>query len=461
MQLSFDRGTIICTGAPRVCAVAKLPGVLWDRRVEVFRAPAYRYCELCAELKQRGVTYIDEVRIDGIRKPTTVSAALRPYQEAALQAWDLMGRRGVIALPTGSGKTNIAVAAIARSGYSTLCLVPTRILLEQWRGVLRELKNGTVGVYGDGERTLEHITVSTFESAYRHMPTIGNRFELLVVDEAHHFGTGIRDEALEMCTAAERLGLSATPPKRPEAQERLQRLIGPTVYELNIGDLTGSYLADFDLISLTLELNATERTAYEAEMALFRPLCRQFFRTHPMASWPDFVRALGSSDEGHRAFVAWRRAQQMLAYTEAKAGIVGTLLRRHRESKILVFTSNNETAYSISRRHLTMPLTCEITRRERQLALERFRTGELRALVSARVLNEGIDVPDADVAIIVGGSHGEREHVQRVGRLLRPRAGKRAAVYELVTRATQEIAQAEKRRRALGSRKGLALPSTG
>ena len=99
-----------------------------------------------------------------------------------------------------------------------------------------------------------------------------------------------------------------------------------------------------------------------------------------------------------------------------------------------------------------MPLTCDIGRQERDDVLERFRHGELRALVSARVLNEGLDVPDADVAVVVGGALGEREHVQRVGRLLRPSEGKRAVVYELVTRNTVEVGQARRRRQGLVAR---------
>ncbi len=124
---------------------------------------------------------------------------------------------------------------------------------------------------------------------------------------------------------------------------------------------------------------------------------------------------------------------------------------------MLVFTADNEAAYAIARAHLIMPLTCDIGRPERDDALERFRRGEIRALVSARVLNEGIDVPDADVAVIVGGAFGEREHVQRVGRLLRPSEDKRAVVYELVTRDTIEVGQARRRRKGLVARRSAQL----
>jgi superfamily II DNA or RNA helicase len=122
------------------------------------------------------------------------------------------------------------------------------------------------------------------------------------------------------------------------------------------------------------------------------------------------------------------------------------------QRRVLVFTADNEAAYAIANRHLIMPLTCDIGRRERDDVLARFRRAELSALVSARVLNEGLDVPEADVAIVVGGALGEREHVQRVGRTLRPGPGKRAVVYELVTRASIEARQARRRRAGLGAR---------
>jgi len=72
-------------------------------------------------------------------------------------------------------------------------------------------------------------------------------------------------------------------------------------------------------------------------------------------------------------------------------------------------------------------------------------------LAVAQVLNEGLDVPNAEVGIIVAGNKGEREYVQRVGRVLRPRPGKRALVYELVVRSTPEVEQSRKRRQALAA----------
>jgi superfamily II DNA or RNA helicase len=125
-------------------------------------------------------------------------------------------------------------------------------------------------------------------------------------------------------------------------------------------------------------------------------------------------------------------------------------------SKVLVVTADNAAAYAIAREHWIMPITGEIGRRERERVRSAFREGKLRAMVSARVLNEGIDVPDADVAIIVGGTLGEREHVQRVGRLLRPSPGKRATVYELVTLATSEARRAAERRRGLATPRALS-----
>jgi superfamily II DNA or RNA helicase len=289
------------------------------------------------------------------------------------------------------------------------------------------------------------------------MPQLGDRFDLLIVDEVRHFGGGLRDEALEMSLAAARLGLTATPSRDAAAIDRLTELIGPTVFELAVADLAGGFLASFDAITLFLDLSADERAAYASLSSVFIKTYAAFRQLAPAAAWVDFARAASATTDGRRALTAWRQARRLLSFTLAKRQALRSLLGHHRHARVLVFTADNDTAYAIAREHLVMPLTCDIGRRERDAALELFRSGAIRTLVSARVLNEGIDVPDADVAVIVGAALGEREHVQRVGRLLRPGEGKRALVYELVSRGTIEVGQSRRRRKGLVARASSQL----
>ena len=448
MKFRFEGGTVLLEAAEPTIDARTLPGLRWDARVGAFRAPASAWPRIRAAL--------GGVPAEGIRGPAEAIAGwspieLRPYQEAALTAWELGGRRGIVVLPTGAGKTLVALAAMARTGLSTLCLVPTRVLLDQWRSAIAAVWSGPVGRLGDGTRQLERITVSTVESAYRSMSSLGNRFDLLVVDEVHHFGSTVRDEALEMSLAGARMGLTATPPRQPAAVERLAETVGPVVYELAIGDLSGRYLAPFDLVTIRIDLTDDEAAAYEGWMRQFRPIHREFVTQAPGASWGAFLKYASRVRGGRRALAALRKARELVSYTEGKRAALADILERHRGSRVLVFTSHNEAAYAVAREHFIMPVTCHIGRQERQDVLERFRRGELRALVSARVLNEGLDVPDADVAVVLAGAMGEREHVQRVGRVLRPAENKRATIYELVAQGTTETARARRRRAALES----------
>ncbi len=452
MRLVFDRGTLLLEGWPEGPAPDGVPGVLWDPRVQRWRAPAHRRGEVALALERLGVQ-VAGASAPPAAFPAVAAPPLRPYQASARLAWQLAGHRGTVVLPTGSGKTRLAMAAIADLRTPTLCLVPTRVLLHQWHAELARICAAPVGMLGDGVRDPQDLTVATFESALRHADRLGHRFGLVVIDEVHHLGETLHAETLEMLVAPCRLGLTATPSREPHALERLAMLVGPIVFELAISDLAGgAFLAPFETVTMHLELAPDERAGYERDALLFRSALSRFFRAAPGAAFADFVRAAARSAEGRAALRAGQRAQRLLAFPSAKRSALAELLARHRDARALVFTADNETAYAIAREHLVMPLTCDIGRKERDLALAAFREGRLRTLVSARVLNEGLDVPDADVAIVVAGSLGEREHVQRVGRLLRPREGKRALVYELVMRGTTDVERARKRRKGLAAR---------
>lgn len=467
LHLHFDRGTLLLDALGqevprgRHGAAGTLPGLVWDPRTLQFRAPACRYAEVVTAARERELGVEDHVfapRV-GLPAPLLRAPALRPYQAAAVASFVANEERGVLVMPTGSGKTHVGMALAARAG-SCLCLVPTRVLLHQWRGRLLAAGAGAVGVLGDGQRCVLPLTVTTFESAYRHMAELGNRFEMVLVDEVHHFGGGLRDEALEMCAAPRRLGLTATPPGSGSLG-RLRMLIGPVVFEQNLAELCGDFLAEFEVVVLSLPLSAVERRCYERDYAAFVATLRTFKRLFPGGSFGGFVSWAQASREGRRALRAYRRARELLALTDAKHRMIGELLARHASARCMVFTESNRAAYRIAEEYLVSPITCDIGRMEREAVLSAFDRGEIRAVVSARVLNEGVDVPDADVAIIVGGSFGEREHVQRVGRLLRPRPGKRALVYELVGDVPQEERRGNERRRGLligqhGGRGGTA-----
>lgn len=455
MRLLFDQGTLVLAEPPDL-RLDFVPGLVWDERVGLFRAPAYRYHDIVSALSKRGLSFVNEARssLSEVTGPWLPNP-LRSYQQAALLAWGLGNRQGILVMPTGSGKTRVAAAALSLARVRALCLVPTRALLQQWLVELRKFYGGAIGCLGDGQLSIGPVTVATFESAYRHMPRIGARFGLLIIDEVHHFGTGMRDEALEMCLAEQRLGLTATPPSAA-ALTKLDALVGPIAFQLNVADLAGKWLAPFDSVVLRMGLDEQERAAYDKDYGQFRALSDRFRQDYPNGTWQELVASANHSDEGRAALAAWRRSRQLIGFTRAKAAALRSLLMRHRGARVLVFTADNATAYAIAREHLIMPITCDVSRAEREQALTAFREGALSTLVSARVLNEGIDVPDAEVAIIVGGTQGAREHVQRIGRLLRPRPGKRALVYEMVTLGTAEARQAANRRQGLVAARALS-----
>ena len=447
-ELRFDRGTVLLENGERRLGDLDLPGLLWDPRVAAFRAPAFRYPQIASTLTGHCVRFTDRVRPEQVPRIVIEQPSLRPYQSDALMSWEMAGRRGVVVLPTGSGKTHVALAAMARVKRAALVLVPTRVLLNQWVGCIKSFYRSPVGVYGDGDRSLKRITVCTFESAYRHMDLFGDRFGLLVIDEVHHFSTGLRAEALEMCTAAARMGLTATPPDRPEALARLRDLVGPVVCHYTISDLAGRHLAPFDRLRLLVDLEPRERQEYQQNHGAFCEVYAEFRRAGGRA-WSDFLRLAMASRAGRDAMAGFHRSRQVVSTAKQKIELAGELLQRHPGDRTLVFTADNAAAYTISRRLLIPAITCDISRKEREEVLAWLRSCRVRAVVSSRVLNEGIDLPDARVGIVLGGSHGTREHVQRVGRLLRPQPGKRAVVYEIVARDTFEERHADRRQRSL------------
>ena len=424
------------------------PGCVWDARTACFRAPAAAYAQVRRALARDGRPVDDRARRygelpDGLR----VHPTPRPYQAEALAAWRAAQGRGVVVLPTGAGKTHVACLAIDDRRRSTLVLAPTLDLVRQWYDVLRASLGVAVGVIGGGEYGVESLTVSTYDSAYLHMDHLGDRFGLVVFDECHHLPGPAYALAARAALAPFRLGLTATPERADGRHADLDELCGPIVYRKDIVDLSGGYLAPYETVRLTVELGTEDRRAHDEARAVYRDfVVRHGIRMSSPSGWSDFVIRAARGEDGRRAMAAYRRQREIAFAAPAKLDYVGLLLERHRDDRTLLFTQDNATAYALARRFLIPIITHETRIRERSAILAGLAGGTYGAVVTSKVLNEGVDIPDANVAVVVSGSASVREHVQRLGRILRARAGKRALLYELVTAGTSETFTSARRR---------------
>jgi superfamily II DNA or RNA helicase len=420
----------------------------WDPRAGCHRAPAIAYRALLVALKRAG----HEVDA-GARRYEELSAGARahreprPYQSEALAAWRDAGGRGVVVLPTGAGKTHLAVMAIDDKRRSTLVVTPTLDLVRQWYDVLGATFAAEVGLVGGGDHDVRPLTVTTYDSAYIHMEHLGARFGLVVFDEVHHLPGPSYALAALSCLAPFRLGVTATPERTDGRDAETSRLVGPIVYRKDIVEMSGVYLADYDTETIRVELDPDERAEYDAERAIYRGfVADQGIRMSTPAGFGEFIMRSARSDAGRRAMAAYRRHREIAFAARAKMDCLEHLFDLHRDDRAIVFTQDNAAAHAISRRFLLPAITHETKVRERSAILAGLTSGRYSAVVTSKVLNEGVDVPEANVAIVVSGSASVREHVQRLGRVLRKKDGKRAILYEMVAEGTSETFTSDRRR---------------
>ncbi|QPV62418.1 DEAD/DEAH box helicase family protein [Halosimplex litoreum] len=461
VRLVYEEGTVRITGSD---ALGDLPFVERDARSKTGRAPAYRYVDLLAALEERGIAYEDRV-FDLPPLSLDSTYELREYQRDALDDWEGADRRGVLELPTGSGKTVVGIAAMEAIEAPTLVVVPTIDLLEQWRRELEREFGREVGQLGGGEQRLADVTVSTYDSAYLRADELGDRFGLVVFDEVHHLGgEGYRDIA-RLFAAPARIGLTATFERPDGAHEAVEALVGPLVHRVAVDELAGEHLADYDIKRLEVELTPEERDVYERHQETFTDyLATSGIQMRSGSDYQELVKRSGSDPRAREALLAKQRAREVMMNADAKVDRLETLLDRHRDDRIIVFTAHTDLVYRLSERFLIPAITHETSANERREILERFRSGEYSRVVTANVLDEGVDVPDANVAVVLSGSGSEREFTQRLGRILRPKAGvsesadseareaavaplgQRALLYEIVTEETAEERVARRRR---------------
>jgi superfamily II DNA or RNA helicase len=447
IRLAFDGGTLLLSGAAPERLEA-LPGVRFDPRSGTHRAEGRCYRDIVEHLRRQRIPYQDDARAFGpIPWPLRTSREPFPHQTEALEAWWQRGQRGVVVLPTGTGKTHLAILAIHRTARPALVVTPTLDLLNQWYNELTTAFGVPVGLLGGGYYDLQPLTATTYDSAYIHLERWGNKFGLVVFDECHHLPGPTYLSTAVGSIAPFRLGLTATPERSDGQEVLLEELIGPIVYRREIRQLAGDFLAEYRTERLYVSLSAEEQEQYHRAREVYRRFVeeRRIYVSGPQG-WQRFIQEMCRSPEGRAAFLAYREQRRLALAAPAKLKLLEGLLERHRSDRVLIFTYDNATVYEIARRFLVPAITHQTRIKERRKILERFHAGEYPVLVTAQVLDEGVDVPAANVGIILSGTGTTRQHVQRLGRLLRKYGDKQALLYEVVTRGTAEEFTSDRRR---------------
>jgi len=351
----------------------------------------------------------------------------------------------------------VALLAIDGTGAGACVVVPTRALLVQWFGQLADAFGAErVGAFYGDEKEVRPITVTTYHSAFRLLEREGARFDLLVLDEVHHLADAAGGEArswhdaLTVAPATRRLGLTAT--YLDGADGALLRLVGPVAFRRRIGEMTDRELADFVVERHFVPLTPDEESRYRACDALYEEFRadRAYEDRAPDAEgqWKLFMAETRRSPAARRAFRTFQERERIVALSAGKLEMAARLLRSYPAAQALIFCGSRESAEAVSRRFAIPMIDAGTPASVRHEILGAVGEGSVRAVVSVRVLDEGWDVPGAKLGIILGDSTrgGRRQHLQRLGRLLRRQGDQVAALHEVVTAGTYEFLASQKRR---------------
>lgn len=388
--------------------------------------------------------------------PRLGPGGLYAWQAEALAAWHRQGRMGVVEAVTGTGKTRLGVVAALESldaGGQVLVLVPTRELQHQWHGVLAGelrvgLRVGLRGDCGDGDLGRDDVVIAVVNSAREPLrPRRPN--SLLVADECHRYASSSNRLALDP-QFPRRLGLTATL-ERPDGGhiEWLAPYFGRTCFRMGYARAArDGVVARFTVDLLPVRFSPGERDLYEElteRMKVLRAilLSSGAVRSTPVGAFlPDVARlARAEGDLALRARTYLSLAQQrreLLSETPAKTAALDGLHGALRSSqRALVFTQTIQAAERAAAQVRALGLTAaavhsELSPTARRGVLARFGSGETHVCAAPQVLDEGIDVPAADLAVVLAASQSRRQMTQRMGRVLRRKPDGRVARFVIV-----------------------------
>ena len=417
----------------------------WDEKE--FRTYPFHVTKVIDLLKNSGYNVKAELpKFNSIN--VKFKGELRDYQKEALESWKKANYNGIISLPTGAGKTVVGVAGLAEVKKPTLILSYTKEQMMQWKKALSDFSDldaNSIGLYYSDKKEIKDVTLATYQTAYKHMDELGDKFDLSIFDEAHHVPAELLRRTVLENFSQKRLGLTATPFREDDKSDDLRKLLGGIIYQKSAEELASkNYLADLDVEVVYTELTPEEDEQYEKLMTTFK------YNAGDRSIKQLLEDAKKGDKTAKEALSAFNNAKKLAITSKSKLPVLHKILQQEKGNKILVFTQYIDQAEEIGKMFNLNVLTSKTKKKDREQYLEQFKQTEEGALVLTTVGDEGLDIPSANIGIIAGGTGSMRQYRQRIGRILRPKPGQnKAKAYEIVTENTIEEPLSNKRRQGI------------
>ena len=358
-------------------------------------------------------------------------------QRNALNAWAAAGYRGSVIAGTGFGKTRVGVLAMGKilelhSTKKGIVLVPTTQLQEQFKDEF---------IKWDYKHILDRVDIRCYQSAYK---LDSQEYELVVADEVHLGLSPQHIKFFENNKYSRLLCMTATEPEDLEYKAKLKEM-APTVYELSLDECVDlGLVSPYKIFCVPVELTAEEKADYKKANNMF---LHYKYKLGQFDAFNEAKRILASSNVGPHEkqwailfYKSIRQRKAIVDFAVNKIAVIKDTVLLNLQSKILTFSGANEFTDQIcdNLQPFAMSYHSKKTKKARKLALDSFKDNTINVLCSTKALNQGFDVPDADMGIICGLTSKSLTMIQRVGRLLRFQEDKVGTIIILYIKDTQE-----------------------
>lgn len=372
---------------------------------------------------------------------------LHKWQTEAYTEWNKT-KQGIIVGCTGSGKTLFALYCMLKEKKSTIIIVPKIALMKQWKEeILKHLlvTEDKIGFFYGKEKNIKPITIGVLNSLRTEDIS---KFSMVVVDEIHNICSDENIKILEDINVDVRLGLTATLQREDLKHELVKKLIGEVVYSYDVGDaIKDDIISKFSIINVGVEMSIEEKRLYETKDVIIKEGMREFDYNfvNVVSLAKNFMNPLSRKARSLMKEISIRR----LCYSNSNAKIskVVEIVKQNKGKKIIVFNEYIGMAEQIYERLIEEYCLVGIyhSKAKDLNVIKQFSEGKVNVLVAVKSLNEGLNVEDAEIGIIVSGNNVKRNTIQRLGRIVRKKESGSAVLYQLYCKFTKEATDVQKR----------------